>query len=80
MTMLLDNIKKAGSIEPAKLSEAFKKTDSKCVIARLVYDTEIHTPKTGADYFPVPIAQIQDGVSYAIWPSTAATAEFKPAK
>ena len=80
MTMLLDNIKKAGSIEPAKLSEAFAKTDSQCVIARLVYDTEIHTPKTGADYFPVPIAQIQDGVSRAIWPSTAATSTFKPAK
>ncbi|TDR89844.1 ABC transporter substrate-binding protein [Enterovirga rhinocerotis] len=80
MSMLLENIKKAGSIEPAKLSEAFAKTDSQCVIARMVYDTEIHTPKTGADFFPVPIAQIQDGVSFAIWPSTAATAEFKPAK
>src|SRR5690606_21055317 len=38
MTMLLDNIKKAGSIEPAKLSEAFAKTDFECVIARLAYD------------------------------------------
>ncbi|HEU4987025.1 MAG TPA: ABC transporter substrate-binding protein [Rhizobiaceae bacterium] len=80
MTMLLDNIKKAGSIEPAKLSEAFAKTDFECVIARLAYDTETHTPKIGPDYFPVPMAQIQDGVSFAIWPSTTATSEFKPAE
>lgn len=80
MTMLLDNIKKAGSIEPVKLSEAFAKTDFECVIARLAYDTETHTPKIGPDYFPVPMAQIQDGVSFAIWPSTTATSEFKPAE
>lgn len=78
MSMLLDNIKKAGSIEPAKLSEAFAKTDFKCVIARLAYDTKTHTPKIGPDYFPVPVAQIQDGVSFAIWPETTATSEFKP--
>lgn len=80
MTMLLDNLKKAGSIEPAKLSEAFAKTDFECVIARLAYDTETHTPKIGPDYFPVPMAQIQDGVSFAIWPSTTATSEFKAAE
>jgi ABC-type branched-subunit amino acid transport system substrate-binding protein len=80
MMMLLDNLKKAGSIEPAKLSAAFAKTDMPCVIARLAYDTENHTPKVGPDYFPVPLAQIQDGVSFAIWPSTAATSTFKPAK
>lgn len=80
MTMLLDNIKKAGSIEPAKISEAFAKTDFSCVIAHFVYDTETHTPKIGPDYYPVPVAQIQDGVSYAIYPDTAATAEYKPAE
>jgi len=78
MTMLLNNIKAAGSIKPDKLSEAFAKTDSTCVIARYVYDTEIHTPKVGPEYLPVPMAQIQNGVSFAVWPSTAATSEFKP--
>jgi branched-chain amino acid transport system substrate-binding protein len=78
MIMLLDNLKKAGSVDPAKLSEAFAKTDTSCVIARLAYDTETHTPKVGPDYFPVPVAQIQDGVSFAIWPSTTATSTFKP--
>jgi branched-chain amino acid transport system substrate-binding protein len=78
MIMLLDNLKKAGSVDPAKLSEAFAKTDTSCVIARLAYDTETHTPKVGPDYFPVPVAQIQDGVSFAVWPSTTATSTFKP--
>jgi branched-chain amino acid transport system substrate-binding protein len=78
MMMLLDNLKKAGSIEPAKLSEAFAKTDFSCVMARMAYDTEIHTPKVAPDYFPVPMAQIQDGVSFAIWPATTATSTFKP--
>lgn len=79
MSMLLDNIKKAGTVQPDKLSEAFAQTDFPCVIARYVYDTDIHTPKVGADYLPVPMAQIQDGVSFAIWPKSAATAEFKSA-
>ncbi|WP_436643112.1 ABC transporter substrate-binding protein [Microbaculum sp. FT89] len=79
MSMLLDNIKKAGTVQPDTLSEVFAKTDFPCVIARYVYDTDTHTPKVGADYLPVPMAQIQDGVSFAIWPKSAATAEFKPA-
>lgn len=78
MNMLLNNIKAAGSVEPAKLSQAFADTDYSCVIARYVYDTENHTPKVGADYLPVPVAQIQDGVSFSIWPETTATSEFQP--
>lgn len=78
MTMLLKNIERAGSVEPATLSEAFAATDHTCVIARYVYDTDIHTPKVGPEYLPVPMAQIQDGSSFAIWPATTATSEFKP--
>jgi len=78
MSMLIENIKKAGTVEPNKLSDAFAETDFPCVVARYVYDTETHTPKIGAEYFPVPLAQIQDGVSFVVWPETAATAKFKP--
>jgi len=78
MGVLLNNIKAAGSIEPAKISEAFAKTDFPCVIARYVYDTANHTPKVGAEYLPVPMAQIQNGVSQVIWPETTATSTFKP--
>ncbi|OKO86674.1 ABC transporter substrate-binding protein [Bradyrhizobium sp. AS23.2] len=78
MMLLLNNLKAAGTVEPAKLSEAFAKSDTKCAIGRYVYDTELHTPRIGADYIPIPIAQIQNGTSFAIWPSTVATAKFKP--
>ncbi|MDX5362244.1 MAG: ABC transporter substrate-binding protein, partial [Alphaproteobacteria bacterium] len=78
MNMLLDNIERAGTVEPKALSAAFAETDYSCVIARYVYDTEIHTPKVGADYLPVPMAQIQGGSSYAVWPATTATAKFQP--
>lgn len=80
MGMLLDNVTRAGTVEPAALSEAFASTDYSCVIARFVYDTELHTPKIGGDYLPVPMAQIQDGTSYVIYPETAATSEYQPAE
>lgn len=78
MTMLLKNIEQAGSVEPEALSDAFAATDHTCVIARYVYDTEIHTPKVGPEYLPVPMAQIQGGSSFAIWPETTATSDFQP--
>lgn len=78
ITALLDNIRKAGSIDPDRLSAAFATTDSTCVIARYVYDTETHTPRVGADYLPVPMAQIQDGQNLVIWPEVAATTTFAP--
>lgn len=77
MAMLMENLKRAGTHEPAKLSEAFATTDFPCYTGRFVYDTTNHTPKIGADFLPVAVAQIQDGVSKAVWPPSAATAEFK---
>lgn len=77
LSMLVDNIRRAGSVEPAKLSEAFATTDFDCYTGHYVYDTANHTPKIGPDYLPVPVAQVQDGVSKAVWPESAATAEFQ---
>jgi branched-chain amino acid transport system substrate-binding protein len=75
--MLVDNMKRAGTVEAAKLSEAFASTDFECYTGRFVYDTANHTPKIGAEFLPVAVAQVQDGVSKAVWPETSATAEFK---
>jgi hypothetical protein len=75
--MLLDNVAKAGSVEAAKISAAFAVTDYKCIYGRWVYDTAIHTPKIGADYLPVPFAQIIKGESQVVWPRSAATTEFQ---
>jgi len=77
MAMLLDNVAKAGSVEAAKISAAFAATDYKCIYGRWVYDTAIHTPKIGADYLPVPFAQIIKGESQVVWPKSAATTEFQ---
>lgn len=77
MSMLMDNLKRAGTHEPAKLSEAFATTDFACYTGRFVYDTANHTPRIGAEFLPVAVAQIQDGASQAVWPPSAATAEFK---
>ncbi len=77
MAMMLDNLGKAASVDPKKLSDAFARTDFKCVYGRWAYDTAIHTPKIGADHLPVPFAQIQKGESQVVWPKSAATAEFQ---
>lgn len=76
-SVLVDNIRRAGTLEPAKLSEAYATTDFKCTTGRFVYDTANHTPKVGAEYIPIPVAQIQSGVSWAVWPPVAATANFR---
>ncbi|MDF2234753.1 ABC transporter substrate-binding protein [Albimonas sp. CAU 1670] len=76
MDLLLGNLAKAGTAEPAALSAAFKDTDYSCVVGRYVFDPETHSPLGGADYLPAPTAQIQDGVSYAVWPKNQATREI----
>jgi ABC-type branched-subunit amino acid transport system substrate-binding protein len=78
--LLMDAIKRAGSLNIAKLGDAFAKTDFSCPIGRFVFDLDTHSPKVGADFFPVPAAQIQDGQWRAIWPKAAATAEYRPSK
>jgi branched-chain amino acid transport system substrate-binding protein len=77
MAVLLDNVQKAGSLEPSKISAAFAKTDYKCAYGHWVFDTETHSPKVGPDFIPVPVAQIWNGDSQVVWPKSAATAEFK---
>ncbi|MBB3808054.1 ABC transporter substrate-binding protein [Pseudochelatococcus contaminans] len=56
--MLVDNLKRAGTYEPAKLSEAFAQTDFDCYTGRFVYDTANHTPKIGPEFLPVAVAQV----------------------
>jgi len=80
MQLLLDNVARAGSVEASAISEAFATSDFSCVIARYVYDTETHTPKIGGDYMPIPMAQVQNGSYLAVYPESAATAEFQPTK
>ncbi|NPD17058.1 ABC transporter substrate-binding protein [Xinfangfangia sp. D13-10-4-6] len=75
--LLVDNLKRAGTFDPAQLSEAFGTSAFDCYTGRFVYDTTNHSPKIGPDFLPVAVAQVQEGVSRAVWPATSATAEFK---
>ena len=76
--VLFDAIKRAGSTEVAKLSDAMAKTDYQCMLGRWVFNLDNHSPRVGPEYFAVPAAQIQDGQWKAIWPSTVATSTYRP--
>ena len=76
--MLLDNIARADSIEPDKLSAVFPTTDFNCAVGRWRFNRDGHDAVTGADGIPMPAAQVQGGTSYVIWPPSVATGEFKP--
>lgn len=77
MQLLLDNVARAGSVDASAISEAFATSDFTCAIARYVYDTDTHTPKIGGDYLPIPMAQVQDGKYFVIYPESTATSEFQ---
>ncbi len=78
MGMLVNNIERAGSVEVDELIEAFKTTDYKCLMGRWVYNLATHTPKAGPKFIPIPVAQIQNGESFVIWPDAIATSEYEP--
>ena len=77
-SMLLDNISRADSIAPDKLSEVFPTTDFNCAVGRWRFNRDGHDAMTGADGIPMPAAQFQGGTSYVIWPPSVATGEYKP--
>lgn len=76
-SMLLDNISRAGSVVPDKLSEVFLTTDFGCAVGRWRFNREGHDAITGADGIPMPAAQVQGGANYVIWPPSVATSEYK---
>lgn len=77
MQLLLENVARAGSVDATAISEAFATSDFTCAIARYVYDTDTHTPKIGGDYLPIPMAQVQGGEYFVIYPESAATSVFQ---
>lgn len=77
MNIALKAIEKAGGNDPAKISEALGNTDYDCIIGRYVFDPKDHAIKSGPDFLPVPVAQVQGGKNVVLWPSSVATAEYK---
>jgi len=72
----LDSIQRAGSLDPKAIVEALSKLQNKGILGRYVFDQKSHTIKDGADFLPVPAAQIKDGKSKVIWPASMAATKY----
>jgi len=78
MSVALEAISKAGSLDAAAVDKAMASMNYKSVLGRYAFDSANHTVKVGANYIPVPVAQVINGESYVIWPGTVATHAFEP--
>lgn len=78
--VLMDAIRRAGSVAADKLGAALAATDNReCPNGiRLVFDPKTHAPVLGPDYFFVSVGQIQDGDHVIVWPPREATGPMKP--
>ena len=70
-------IQKAGSLEPKAIVDAVSKLDRQGVLGRFVFDQKTHTSKSGEDYLPTPVAQIQNGKNVMIWPASLAVGNYQ---
>lgn len=77
MGALVANIKQAQSVDVDPLIKAFETNAHECVLGRWVFDPKNHTPKFGPGGIQLPVAQIQNGESYVIWPDAFATSEYQ---
>jgi branched-chain amino acid transport system substrate-binding protein len=76
LLILLDGIKRAGSLDVDKVIKALEQTDFKGVSGRYVFD-ETHQVKWGEGYLVNVIGQWINGKAYIIWPKAYATAPYK---
>jgi branched-chain amino acid transport system substrate-binding protein len=77
MNVALSAINRAGSREPDAISAGIAATDYTGVYGRWVFD-ENHTAKAGADFLPMPAAQILSGKNVVIFPKSRAASSFQP--
>ncbi|GGD34139.1 ABC transporter substrate-binding protein [Aureimonas glaciei] len=75
MEIALRAIDTAGT-EPEALAKEIGATDYDCLLGRIQFG-EDHAIKAGADFVPVPVAQIQEGKNQLIWPENVASAKPK---
>lgn len=75
---MADAVKRAGALDGKKISAALGKTEFKGILGRYVFDQEGHFAKDGAEFLPVPAAQIQGGKNLIVWPENVAAAKYQP--
>lgn len=76
MKVALRALEAAGGTDPQAIAEAIGNTDTECLIGRFQFGDD-HAVKAGENFIPLPVAQIQDGVSQIIWPESISTAQPK---
>ena len=74
----IDSIGRADSLEPREIIDAVASLDHQGIIGRYVFDVETHQARVGPEYIAIPIAQIQNGENWIVWPGRLATTEYQP--
>lgn len=77
MNIALDAIKAAGTTAPDAVVKALAATDHAGILGRFVFDQKNHTARYGAEFIPIPTAQIRNGKNVIIWPENVATAKYQ---
>jgi branched-chain amino acid transport system substrate-binding protein len=77
LNVALEAVNNAGTRDAAKISESLGKTDYTGLHGRWVFDPKNHTAKAGADFIPIPAAQIQDGRNVVIYPGKRAAGKYQ---
>ena len=74
--ILLDALKRAGTLKIDKLEAAMAATDFRCAVGRWVFDPTNHSPRIGPDYFSIPAAQFTGAIDQIVWPPALATTTY----
>ena len=77
MNIVLNAFKAADTVKPEGVVKALAATDYNGILGRFVFDQKNHTAQYGAEFIPIPTAQIRDGVNVIIWPANVATAKYQ---
>lgn len=77
MNLALEAISKAKSVDADKIVKALSKSKMDGLLGKYIFDQSSHTVKDGANYLPVPGAQIQNGKNQIIWPSNLKTSDYE---
>jgi len=75
---LAQTIEKAGTLEGNKLADAYSQLDYSGFIGRYVFNKEKHSIITGGNYYPIYLAQVQNGKSSIVWPLNKKTVDAVP--
>jgi len=77
MNIVLSAFKAADTVKPEGVVKALAATDYDGILGRYVFDQKNHTAQYGAEFIPIPTAQIRNGANVIIWPANVATAKYQ---